>query len=85
MNALRLSAAGALLTTVAATAGYVIGCGPEQVAWGCLSPITGKSDYNYYDGDHYVNDVFDPCHCYDLRGSLPTCPIVVDAGPNAPP
>jgi len=85
MHALRVSAAGAILAIVAATAGYAIGCGSPQEFWACNSAITGKADPNYYDLTHYVNGVFDPCHCYDPTGPLLTCPIAVDAGPDAPP
>jgi hypothetical protein len=33
-----------------------------------------------YDLNHYVNGTFDPCHCLDPGGPLPTCPTMADAG-----
>jgi hypothetical protein len=85
MHALRIPAAvfAALFAILAAMAGSAAGCGSPPVLWICDNPINGKADNNYYDGTHFVNDTFDPCHCYDPSGPLPTCPIVVDAGPDA--
>ena len=89
-RALRFAVAVALLAPLAAGAGVFgagVGCGPDQsVSWFCLNPATGKVPGGPYDSTHYVNGVFDPCHCYDPCGELPQCPIVVlDAGsPSAP-
>jgi hypothetical protein len=58
-----------------------MGCGPDQTAiWVCFDPGTGHLG-TYYDANHYVNGVFDPCHCYDPCGPADTCSILVDAGP----
>ncbi len=46
--------------------------------------MTGKIDGSFYDANHYVNGVLDPCHCYDPCGPEASCPIVVDAGPLPP-
>ena len=73
----------AAVATIAPLAYAVIGagCGPDTaVVWFCLNPITGKLDNAHYDETHYVNGVFDPCHCYDPCGPEKSCPIVVDAG-----
>jgi hypothetical protein len=59
-------------------------CYYGQEIWVCLNPATGKVDDAPYDDNHYVNGVFDPCHCYDPCGPEKSCPIVVDAGPPAP-
>jgi hypothetical protein len=59
--------------------------GPEHsVVWICLNPVTGKEDGSIGDDTHYVNGVFDPCHCYDPCGPENSCPIVVDASPPGP-
>jgi hypothetical protein len=52
--------------------------------WICNNPLTGKEDPTVYDSNHYVNGVFDPCHCYDPCGESKECPILVDAGPPPP-
>jgi hypothetical protein len=52
--------------------------------WVCLNPETGKLDNSIGDDNHYVNGVFDPCHCYDPCGPAKTCPDLVDAGPLPP-
>jgi hypothetical protein len=76
-------AAAALLS--AAVLGAAVGCGPDQhMVWFCLNPATGKVDGAPYDTTHYVNGVFDPCHCYDPCGPEKSCPITVDAGPPPP-
>jgi hypothetical protein len=70
---LRCALAAAVLTAS--------GCGPDQmVSWICLNPVTGKLPGAPYDADHYVNGVFDPCHCYDPCGPEKSCPMLVDAG-----
>jgi hypothetical protein len=82
--ALRFAAALAVLLTSAGL-GVFAGCGPDQdVSWICLNPVTGKIDGSYYDTNHVVNGVVDPCHCYDPCGPLKSCPIVVDAGTPPP-
>src|SRR5207248_2698959 len=86
MNALRLSAAAALTVAAfvaSATAG--VGCWDNTTEiWICLDPVTGKESNRTYDANHYVNGVFDPCHCYDPGGPSKSCPDEVDAGPDAP-
>jgi hypothetical protein len=79
-----LRSAVALAAIVASgTLGFF--CGPEQdVVWICLNPVTGKLDDAPYDDNHYVNGVFDPCHCYDPCGPEKSCPGLVDAGPLPP-
>jgi hypothetical protein len=78
--ALALAALGAV-----AGLGAVTGCGPDNITvWICLNPVTGKIDGSFYDANHYVNGVLDPCHCYDPCGPEASCPIVVDAGPLPP-
>ncbi len=62
--------------------GAAAGCGDNQVIWLCLNPATGKEDGSIGDDSHYVNGVYDPCHCYDPGGPSKACPIVVDAGPD---
>ena len=80
-RALRFAVALVVLVVVAAL-GAVVGCGPEQtVIWLCLNPVTGHEDSSVYDANHYVNGVFDPCHCYDPCGPEKSCPDAVDAGP----
>ena len=49
------------------------------MGWICFDPGTGHLG-TYYDANHYVNGVFDPCHCYDPCGPEKSCPIPVDAG-----
>jgi hypothetical protein len=62
--------------------GALAACGPnETTGWLCLNPVTGKEDESVYDPNHYVNGVFDPCHCYDPCGPEKSCPSVIDAGP----
>jgi hypothetical protein len=79
--ALRFAVAFVALLTSAGL-GTIVGCGPNQMEiWICLNPVTGKEDSSIYDANHYVNDVFDPCHCYDPCGPEKSCPDVVDAGP----
>ncbi len=76
-----------LVAVLAATVGLVAdaGCGPDQTEiWLCLNPVNGKEDSTVHDDSHYVNGVFDPCHCYDPCGPLPSCPSVIDAGPLPP-
>lgn len=79
----------AALTVVTALLAPVVlgsgaGCAPDGL-WICQNPATGKDDPNApYDENHYVNGVFDPCHCYDPCGPAATCPILVDAGPPGP-
>jgi hypothetical protein len=69
-------------TLASAVLGVAVGCGPDQtVLWLCLNPVTGKEDSSIHDDSHYVNGVFDPCHCYDPCGPEKSCPSVVDAGP----
>jgi hypothetical protein len=85
-RALRFAIAAAALVS-AAGLGAAVGCGPDQTTvWFCLNPVTGKEGDAPYDATHYVNGVFDPCHCYDPCGPERTCPIVVlDAGsPSSP-
>jgi hypothetical protein len=83
-RALRFAVVLAALLAVAAF-GADVGCGPDETeVWLCLNPVTGKEDVNIYDASHYVNGVFDPCHCYDPCGPTKSCPIVVDAGPLPP-
>jgi hypothetical protein len=66
-----------------ALVGAAVGCGPDlHEVWVCQNPVTHKDDLSIYDPMHYVNGVFDPCHCYDPCGPQQTCPIVVDAGPS---
>jgi hypothetical protein len=77
---LMLAAIGAV-----AGSGAAVGCGPDvTVIWTCINPETGRLDPNTYDPNHYVDGVFDPCHCYDPCGEQKTCPILVDAGPPTP-
>jgi hypothetical protein len=65
-----------------AALGEVACLGPDQnTVWLCLNPVTGHIDGTFYDSNHYVHGVFDPCHCYDPCGPLKSCPIDVDAGP----
>src|SRR5277367_2749290 len=79
-RSLRFAAALAALLTSAGI-GALAGCGPDQTEiWICLNPVTGKEDSSIYDASHYVNGVFDPCHCYDPCGPEKSCPDVVDAG-----
>ncbi len=80
MLALRLSIAAAASTLLAAA---LTSCGPTtETTWSCIDPATGKEDSNApYDPTHYVDGVFDPCHCYDPGGELPQCPILVNGGP----
>jgi hypothetical protein len=82
MLALRLSVAAVVASSLLA-AGTFASCGNNTFTdWACIDPATGKEDSNApYDPTHYVNGVFDPCHCYDPGGELPQCPILVDAGP----
>jgi hypothetical protein len=83
MNAPRLAVAVTLTVAglaVLAIVGANVGCDP-LVIWVCNNRATGKSDATIWDADHYVNGVFDPCHCYDPCGPMPECPILVDAGP----
>jgi hypothetical protein len=65
-----------------------VGCGVfgpnKQELWACLNPDSGKLTGAPYDATHYVNGVFDPCHCYDPCGPEASCPIAVDAGPPGP-
>jgi hypothetical protein len=69
----------------AAVLGAAVGCGPDvQRVWICLNPATGKEDGTIGDATHYVNGVFDPCHCYDPCGPSKECPDVEDAGPLPP-
>jgi hypothetical protein len=82
MGALRLAAVLALVGVVA----FIVipsGCGMNAVLWVCFDPGTGHEG-SYYDGNHYVNGVLDPCHCYDPCGPADTCPILIDAGPPGP-
>ena len=80
-----LGFAFAAATLVSAVLGVAAGCGPDQtMVWFCLNPVTGKVDDAPYDANHYVNGVFDPCHCFDPCGPEKSCPEVVDAGPAAP-
>jgi len=65
------------------TLGGFCGYNGEEI-WFCLNPVTGKEDNTIGDDTHYVNGVFDPCHCYDACGPWKECPIVVDAGPSPP-
>jgi hypothetical protein len=82
MLALRLCAALATSTLLAVALGS---CGPQdQNTWSCLSPVTHRIDPSIYDSNHYVNDVFDPCHCYDPCGELPQCPFLINDGGPAP-
>jgi hypothetical protein len=82
-HALRFAVVAALTPLVSVAFGA--GCGPDQTeVWFCLNPVTGKLDGAPYDATHYVNGVFDPCHCYDPCGPTKSCPIQVDAGPPAP-
>jgi hypothetical protein len=70
---------------VAGALGAVACFGPDVTEiWICLNPVTGKEDSSIYDSNHYVNGVFDPCHCYDPCGPEKSCPDVVDAGPRPP-
>lgn len=81
--ALRFAAVAAVVAPLAALA--FGGCGPNaNEVWLCLDPVTGKESNAQYDPNHYVNGVFDPCHCYDPCGPQKTCPDVVDAGPLPP-
>lgn len=61
-----------------------LSCVITEMVWFCLNPVTGKIDDSIYDETHYVNGVFDPCHCYDPCGPLASCPFVVDAGEPGP-
>jgi hypothetical protein len=82
--ALRFAIAAVTLLS-AAVLGAAVGCGPNQsIAWICLNPVTGKESQVDYDVNHYVNGMFDPCHCYDPCGPEKSCPIMVDAGPPSP-
>jgi hypothetical protein len=80
-RALRFALALAALAAPAAL-GAAAGCGPAvTMVWVCNNPVTGKADPTIGDPTHYVNGVFDPCHCYDPCGESEECPILVDAGP----
>jgi hypothetical protein len=80
MRSLRLWAVAVAALCALCTLGSL--CGPDQsVVWICLNPATGKIEGAPYDNNHYVNGVFDPCHCYDPCGPLKSCPGDVDAGP----
>jgi hypothetical protein len=85
---LRFALAATVVATVVASTASVIGgggCGPDQTeVWFCLNAETGKLQDGTYDPNHYVNGVFDPCHCYDPCGPLKSCPDVVDSGPLPP-
>jgi hypothetical protein len=73
--------------TVASTllAAALGSCGPNsQELWECNNPVNGKADPSVYDANHYVNGVFDPCHCYDPCGELPQCPLLINDGGPAP-
>jgi len=80
MVALRFAAASFAASVLLAAA--LASCGPIQnvEVWICLNPVTMKEDPNEYDPNHYVNGVFDPCHCFDPGGPEPQCPLEVDAG-----
>ena len=85
MHALRFATA-ALVASLLLAAAALGSCGPIQeiTLWVCNNPATGKADTSIYDANHYVDGVFDPCHCYDPCGELPQCPILVnDGGPAA--
>jgi hypothetical protein len=85
MNALRLSAAAAYVAVILAAVALGACEDSIQQLWFCDDPATGKQDANSpYDQTHSVDGVFDPCHCYDPGGPLPQCPILVDAGSDAP-
>jgi hypothetical protein len=83
---LRLRLAFGLATILCAgVLGAGVGCAEQDYTlWICLNPVTGKEDGTIGDESHFVNGVFDPCHCYDPCGPQKTCPIVVDAGPPPP-
>ena len=84
MLALRLCAAAFASSLLAAVALASCDFGNETL-WLCIDPATGRSDSNSpYDQAHYVNGVFDPCHCYDPCGELRQCPILVNDGGPAP-
>ncbi len=84
MHALRFAVAAlAASLLLAAAALGTFNCSSVSI-WSCIDPATGKEDSSApYDPTHYVNGVFDPCHCYDPGGPEPQCPILVDAGPDA--
>jgi hypothetical protein len=78
LRALRFALLAVVVCPLAA-ATFSTGCGPDQsVGWFCFDPGTGHLG-TYYDANHYVNGVFDPCHCYDPCGPADTCSILVDA------
>jgi hypothetical protein len=81
MNALRLSVAAAIGAGLAMTSGAV-GCysNPLPNSWVCRDPVTHMLVVGDYDLNHYVNGVFDPCHCLDPGGPRLTCDILPDAG-----
>ncbi len=82
-RALRFALAASIVVPVAIGA-FGVGCGPDQTeVWFCLNPATGTETGAPYDANHYVDGVFDPCHCFDPCGEQKTCPITVDA--SAPP
>jgi hypothetical protein len=82
-RALRFAALVVVGALAAAGAGAV-GCGPNgQVLWICLDPVTGKENNAFSDPNHYVNGVYDPCHCYDPSGPAKTCPDEPEGGPDA--
>jgi hypothetical protein len=88
---MRLSSSSLLVVLVALPVLAVAGLGDCNLfdpsahrIWICLNPVTGKEDGSIHDDNHYVNGVFDPCHCYDPCGPENTCPDVVDAGPLPP-
>ena len=85
MSVLRFSlAAFAASSLLAAAALGSCGINTEAI-WICNNPATGKApDDAIYDPKHYVDGVFDPCHCYDPCGELPQCPILVNDGGPAP-
>jgi hypothetical protein len=77
-----LALAALAVPAVPAVLGALACLGPDQsVIWFCLNPVNGKLDGTFYDSSHYVNGVFDPCHCYDPCGPWTSCPIEVEAGP----
>jgi hypothetical protein len=83
-RAKRLRFAVALAASaVAAGLGAAVGCGSDVTyIWTCLNPATGREDPSIHDVNHFVNGMYDPCHCFDPCGETATCPILVDAGPQ---
>ena len=81
MRPLRFAAA-AVVAAILPMTSVVVGCytNPIPAAWVCRDPATGNLVVGDYDLSHYVNGVFDPCHCMDPGGPLPTCDIPPDAG-----